>query len=117
MNESRDGIVYSAQIVKQYTSGKRMLDLGCGVGQYLQYSSTTSGGIDASSSSLEICRKKGLTAKFGDLNLPLDFDSEESDVVFCSHTFEHLESPISFLRECNQVLKSEGSILSSYLSK
>jgi SAM-dependent methyltransferase len=97
--------------VKQYTSGKRVLDLGCGVGRYLQYFSATSVGVDASSPSLESCRKQGVTAKFGDLNLPLDFDSEEFDVVFCSHTLEHIESPISFLRECNRVLKSDGSII------
>jgi SAM-dependent methyltransferase len=97
--------------VKQYTSGKRVLDLGCGVGHYLQYFSETSVGVDASLPSLEICRKKGVTAKFGDLNKPLVFDSEEFDVVFCSHTLEHIESPISFLRECNRVLRRDGSIM------
>ncbi len=97
--------------VKQYTAGKRVLDLGCSIGNYLQYFSETSSGIDASLPSLEICRKKGLTAKFGDLNRPLDLDSEEFDVVFCSHTLEHVESPISFLRECNRVLKTDGFIM------
>jgi SAM-dependent methyltransferase len=97
--------------VKQYTSGKRVLDLGCAVGNYLQHFSEASVGVDASLPSLEICRKKRVTAKFGDLNKPLDFDSEEFDVVFCSHTLEHVESPISFLRECNRVLKSDGLIM------
>jgi len=68
--------------VQRYTSGKRVLDLGCAVGNYLQYFSETSVGVDASLPSLEICRKRGVTAKFGDLNSPLDFQSEEFDVVF-----------------------------------
>jgi hypothetical protein len=37
---------------------------------------------------MEICRKK-LTAKVGDLNRPLDFDSEEFAVAFC-YTYEHI---------------------------
>ena len=58
MNELLTGLGQSTQILNQSTCRKRVLDLGYGVGRYLQFFSVTSVRIYALSSSLEICSKK-----------------------------------------------------------
>jgi len=83
------------------TESIRVLDLGCGVGNYLQRFSEASVGIDASLPGLEICKKKELHAQFGDLNKPLEFGCE-FDVAFCSHVLEHVDSPLSLLRRATE---------------
>jgi hypothetical protein len=50
-------------------------------------------------------------AKFGDLNKPLDFDSKNLTSFFLFPHSWARKSPISFLRECNRVRKSDGLIV------
>jgi SAM-dependent methyltransferase len=90
---------------------KRVLDLGCGVGYYLKRFSQASVGVDASLPSVDICNERGLNARFGDLNKPLEFGPNEFDVVFCSHILEHVDSPLNLLRESHRVLKKDGLII------
>lgn len=74
---------------------KKVLDLGCGVGNYLQRFSQTSVCVEASLPSVEICKKKGSNARSGNLNNPLEFGPNEFDVVYCSHILEHVDSPLN----------------------
>lgn len=98
------------KFVKPYLKDKRVLDLGCGTGRYLEFFSKDSIGIDASYESIKIVKKKGLNIKFGDLNQKLNFHNDFFDIVFCSHILEHVESPIGLLKECNRILKKNGLI-------
>jgi len=101
-------VLPSFRYVKPYTENRRVLDLGCGTGNYLSFFSKDSVGIDASLPNLEMCAQKGLDAREGNLNAPLEFNDREFDVVFCSHVLEHVEAPIRLLRECNRVLEEAG---------
>ena len=91
--------------------GKRALDLGCASGDYLSFFVKGSVGVEASLPSLEACREKGLDARYGDLNRPLEFGDGEFGVVFCSHVLEHVDSPIGLLREAWRVLSPGGLLL------
>lgn len=107
------GISNLYQYSEPYLKDKRVLDLGCGVGCYLEKFSTDSMGFDASFENIKRAKEKGLDVTFGDLNLGLDIPEKSFDVIFCSHVLEHVDSPISLLRECNRVLKEDGLIFVS----
>ncbi|MEW6556086.1 MAG: class I SAM-dependent methyltransferase [Elusimicrobiota bacterium] len=98
----------SYKYVKPYLAEKKVLDIGCATGEYLQTFSKDSIGIDLSSPNVDICRQKGLKVKETDINQPLPFQNAEFDVVFCSHVLEHVDSPVFLLREINRVLKKNG---------
>jgi SAM-dependent methyltransferase len=70
-------------------------------------------GVDASRPSLQACRKKNLEVVLGDLNDDLGFRDGTFDVVFCSHILEHVDSPISLLREANRILKGNRIVVVS----
>ena len=101
----------SFKYLKKHYQNKRVLDLGCGTGGYLEYFGKGSVGIDASTYNLRRCKEKGLKAISHDLNKKLPLPSGSFDCVFCSHTLEHVDSPINLLREINRVLKKDGTII------
>jgi SAM-dependent methyltransferase len=76
-----------------YVQGKKVLDVGCGVGDYLSHFSHESVGIDASLPSLEECRKKGLVSKYGDLNKRLELKMPAS-MLFYAHTYLNTLTPL-----------------------
>ncbi len=97
---------------------KKVLDLGCGVGEYLKFFGEGSIGIDISPRNLETAKKNGLQVYKVDLNNPslkVNDESLESsfELVFTSHVLEHVESPINLLRYANKCLKKGGSLVVS----
>jgi SAM-dependent methyltransferase len=104
-------LAYLIHLVARRFEGKRVLDLGCAGGDYLALFPKGSVGLEASAPSLEACRRKGLDARYGDLNRPLEFSDCEFDVVFCSHVLEHVDSPVNLLREAWRVLRPDGMVL------
>ena len=101
----------SFRYVEPLTRNKKVLDLGCGVGRYLEKFSQTSVGIDQSVANINQCRKRGLTVLKADLNKKLPVKKGEFDLVFASHIIEHIDSPLNFLKESHRVLKKKGTII------
>ena len=101
----------SFRYVEPLTRNKKVLDLGCGVGRYLEKFSQASVGIDQSVANINQCRKRGLTVLKANLNKKLPLQKEEFEVVFASHIIEHLDSPLNFLKESNRVLEEKGIII------
>ena len=60
---------------------------------------------------IQVCRSQGLNAIKADLNESLPFKDRSFDVVFCSHTLEHVYSPLLLLKEFNRVLKDSGLVI------
>lgn len=101
----------SFKYIEPYVKDKRVLDLGCGDGVYLDKFSRDSVGIDASIPNLEKLATQGLHGISADLNTTLPFDPQSFDVVFCSHLLEHVDAPINLIRESYRILKNEGLII------
>jgi len=96
--------------VRPFIVGKT-LDIGTGTGEYLTMLPAKSIGIDASKENLSIVQEKGLEAAWADINQDLPFESDSFQTVFCSHTIEHVDSPLHLLREAYRILTHEGNII------
>ncbi len=95
-------------------SDLRVLDAGCGDGQWGEISPLISShpfvvGIDECEESL----KKNTTIRQlfkGDLH-QLPFGSSEFDLVICRSVFEHLENPQKVIAEFKRVLSDQGRVI------
>lgn len=98
---------------------RRVLDLGCGRGLFLEAlraAGIEACGIDLSVEAVEECRGKGLTALYhGDalqVTESLVAKGQQYDGIYCSHLIEHLPVPtaIALLRNAQRLL-NEGGLL------
>lgn len=99
-------------------AGKRVLDAGCGIGDYAEWFLDRGAevvGIDASSEAISIVRRRlGERATFhqGDLTEPLAFASDgEFDLAFANLVFGHIERWRPVLEEFRRVLVADGSVV------
>ena len=96
--------------------GETILDLGCGVGDFVDYANkrgSDSYGVDFSKSVIDVAKKnyKGNFIVAPVTNLP--FKDNYFDKIFCNEVFEHLsiEEGKKMIDEMYRVLKSNGSFL------
>lgn len=91
---------------------KKLCDLGCNQGHYLQFGGPGSLGLDVSDESLAACQARGLTVQKHDLNqLPLPLPDAAFEAVLLSHVLEHVKAPLAMLRECNRLLPLHGTLV------
>ena len=96
----------------QLSKGK-ILDIGCGNGQFLNYRKKegwNTFGIDLSPAAIEKTQKLGIQALCTSLE-NAHFPNESFDFITLNHVLEHLYDPILCLKECNRILKYNGKIL------
>lgn len=87
----------------------RVLDVGCGAGDFMQVANTagyTVQGIDISEASAEICRGRGLDARAGNF-ITEEFDSK-FDLITMWDVVEHLLDPKSFFDRARSLLTENG---------
>jgi ubiquinone/menaquinone biosynthesis C-methylase UbiE len=105
--------ISSGQILR----GKRILSLGCGIGNDMWHLSedNLTVGLDYVSSGLEVGGGHGVRSVVGDLNLcpVLPFGDRSFDVVVCKDILEHLLEPMMILQEVRRVLKDDGYVVIS----
>lgn len=93
-------------------SHRRVCDLGCNQGHYLQFAGDGSIGLDVSAESVAACTAKGLAARRHDFNvLPLPLPDASFEVVLLSHVLEHVTMPLHLLRECNRIVEPGGHLI------
>lgn len=103
------------QYFKQ-AQGKRIIDLGCGRGEFLELlveKGLEAEGIDLNSEMIETCRDKGLRCLKGDLLEKLTgYEDTSLGGVFCSQVVEHLPPPyLKRLIELSYVKLAPSSFL------
>jgi 2-polyprenyl-3-methyl-5-hydroxy-6-metoxy-1,4-benzoquinol methylase len=99
--------------------GKRILDVGCGVGRlsfYLASKGADVTGIDLSNNFIKHCKematKLKLTLNFKEMNAQLpEFPEESFDIIVGSRIIHHLPDIKLFLGECKRLLKKGGYIV------
>ncbi|HMU39625.1 MAG TPA: class I SAM-dependent methyltransferase [Pseudomonadota bacterium] len=102
----------SFSLVMNELANKKVCDLGCNAGHYLQFSGVGSVGVDCNAVSVLACRKLGFETLQHDLNcLPLPLPDASFQVVLLSHVLEHVTTPLHLLREANRILQNKGKLV------
>lgn len=111
-NKSRLGNLYRSRFLyprlNQFLQGK-VLDLGCGVGAFLDHRANTVG-ADVNPLLVEQCLLKGLDARLIEGSV-LPFENGSFDSVVMDNVLEHIQDPESILIEVRRVLRPKGIFL------
>lgn len=92
--------------------GARLLDLGCGRGEFLQGFMALGAegyGFDQSDSAKSLCPDADI--RVGDLEAPLPYGDSFFDVIYSKSVVEHFYYPERILAEALRVLKPGGTII------
>jgi SAM-dependent methyltransferase len=96
----------------EFTQPGKMLDVGCGAGQYLlemKAAGWEALGAELSKSAAAAGREAGLEIRSGELT-KAEFDAATFDFVRLNHSFEHIPDPHPVLAEIRRVLKPDGKL-------
>jgi SAM-dependent methyltransferase len=111
-NRSFYGLVYRKfwlyPKLNHYLVGK-VLDLGCGIGDFLSYRKKTVG-VDINSKMVDWCLSQGHKAVKMEVD-KLPFENKSFDSVIMDNVLEHIENPEFILNEVHRVLVSDGIFL------
>lgn len=92
--------------------GRRLLDIGCGAGQFL-HSAIDGGwqaeGVELNKENAAMVEKQGLSVFQGTLE-GAQFPDAAFDVVTLWDILEHIPDPIAFLNEVQRILKPSGLV-------
>jgi SAM-dependent methyltransferase len=104
---------YAGYVCRQLSAlggAGRLLDFGCGWGSVLNAANEAgwlATGIEVDERKVAFCNEQGLTAVHGDL-LAQPFAAGTFDAAIAEQVFEHLYSPVEYMRELHRVLKPGG---------
>ncbi|WP_046227682.1 class I SAM-dependent methyltransferase [Paenibacillus dauci] len=95
------------------TSANNLLDIGCGVGHYLELAQEhfkNVYGVEPSKTAVEVARQKGFTVVndyfHGELKFNLSFDA-----ITIIEVLEHLENPVELFKQAATLLSDNGVLL------
>lgn len=102
--------------VPMFTGRRRVLDVGCGEGQFLELlrnEDVEALGIDSDARMAELCLAKGLDVVQADLFDYLPEHNGQFDGVFSSNLLEHLSSKeaVQFIQACYGSLSENGILV------
>lgn len=103
---------------KLINDGDRVLDIGCGNGNFLMFllkygNYNVYGSELAGKSALRAAAHKKINLKTGKLNLK-DYTPRSYALITMFHVFEHLEEPVQMLEDIDKLLKENGSLVISF---
>lgn len=94
-----------------FKKGTKILDVGCGVGNFLLQDPANIIGTEIDSDQISKSKKASLKIIRHDINSRFPFKDNEFEAVNCQHVLEHLENPLFVLREMGRVLKKGGKLV------
>jgi len=105
-------IKHGNPFIYHYFNNCKVLDVGCGKGEFLMRNPENFYGIDISKSLVDICVSKGLNATVASAT-DLPFQDESIEAINCDNIIEHLppDSAATMLNEFARVLKKGGVIV------
>jgi SAM-dependent methyltransferase len=87
----------------------RTIDVGCGIGDFLQYRPNTVG-VDINPHTIQYCNARGLDARLMQPDV-LPFNDASFDSALLDNVFEHIAEPAALVRELRRVLRPAGLLL------
>ncbi len=108
------------QKIKEYVPSKRVLEVGCGTGiwmEELQPIVKSIAGVDLSAGMVEQAKRKGLDARIGDVE-SLPFPNASFDFIYSYRVLPHVPNLPQAFAEMKRVLRKDGrAILMLYNKK
>lgn len=98
-----------------YIKNGKLLDVGCGVGEYVNFAGNNgweAWGVEPDDEAVRIGRDSNLNIKQG-VAEQLPFENDSFDVIRAWHVIEHTHSPSKAISEMSRVLRSDGHLLIS----
>lgn len=104
-----------ADLLNKYAAGRgRLIDVGCGLGIFLNEARKRGFQVTGVDLSKEAARKTWerykITVEHGSFE-NLTIADQSSDIITCFQTLEHMNDPRRFFRKAYKVLKPEGVLL------
>lgn len=95
---------------KKMMTDKKILDFGCGNGNFLHYIKNISKatGVEIDRQSLDIMKKENLNVYESINKIPKD---QKFEIITLFHVFEHLKNPKKILNSLYPLLKNNGRII------
>ena len=113
-DEDRSYHWMAEKLLKPFLSGKKILDVGCGGGFFLKYTSHNAKlhvGLDVSMQALQIASRTSASSSYvqgSGENLP--FSSQSFDALVCLGSLEHFLDIPKTLGEFRRLLKDDGRL-------
>lgn len=105
--------IYGRNIPKSLcNSEKKILDIGCGNGDFLQRSKEMglqAYGLETDPVAVKNLEKIGIHTHLGDLS-SANFTNKTFDYITLNHVIEHVENPEQLLTSIKHILKEDGTI-------
>jgi len=116
---SKDQIIKWLIIISANSSVLKVLDLGCGIGQYVMAANILgfkATGLDISPDAVKIARKNKLNVVQGDIRKIL-FKDKSFDIVIAGGSLEHFPETKKGFSEVSRVIKDGGIFLGNVPNK
>lgn len=126
-SDTRNGLVYKLyhiarkimlnrkyQLIKKLNTGKKLLDIGCGTGYFLNYMKTKNYdtlGIEMNDKAREYGRKKFNLEILTSEHLTKEGQIERYNIITLWHSLEHLYEPNYYMKVIYNLLKVDGFLI------
>lgn len=111
-NTSKNTHHQVAELVLEDRETTKIQDIPCGAGAF-SYRLIKKGKEVTSADIENLLMFDHESFHIADMSKTLPFKEGEFDAVVCIDGIEHIENPFAFIRECNRVLKSNGTLVIS----
>ena len=100
------------KVYKEYSRGKKILDIGCGTGNFSLFLNSLGKvfGVDRSYEALLHCRKKGIKQILQADAPSLPFKNDCFDTIILLDVIEHIDDDKALVSETHRLLKNGGHV-------